>query len=50
MRAMVLREQGTPLEPAYTGADGSFFFDFIENPHWDHQVQPSFKRIPRRRP
>jgi len=25
-----------------TGADGSFFFDFIENPSWDKQVLPSF--------
>ena len=25
-----------------TGGDGVFYFDFIENPHWDRQVPPSF--------
>ena len=25
-----------------TGSDGTFFFDFVENPHWDRQVLPSF--------
>ncbi len=25
-----------------TGADGTFWFDFIENPHWDPKVLPHF--------
>jgi len=25
-----------------TGSDGSFFFDFVETPHWDRQVLPRF--------
>ncbi|HEX5715043.1 MAG TPA: carboxypeptidase regulatory-like domain-containing protein, partial [Thermoanaerobaculia bacterium] len=30
------------LGEVITGADGTFFFDFIEIPSWDRQVEPSF--------
>ncbi len=35
-----------------TGGDGIFFFDFIENPHWDPKVLPQLhaaRHHPRRR-
>jgi len=30
------------LGEVVTGADGTYFFDFVENPSWDKQVEPGF--------